>query len=593
MKNPLLSVWVLRAALPAMALAASASASGAIPLIVPMERRIELRIESAPLDDVLFQLSYALHPACREDGKGWNDGSSFEIMGRPQGSERLVKSIEQSNAAIKTRFPEAEAGDFVVVANRPGSPSGHAGLKQGDFIVPAKRTEETNQGTPTRESASETAKRLADEREKRYSENPVVTRTVRRNGQTSEIPVRLVRVCAMRLHVFDSQYMYADSDGAMVFLTAPFMKGLDALEAKVVLAHEAAQVALGFSKNRERGKMLAEAVLGSLVTLGENRESGLSPATDQQLIAADRLAMRTLVQMGVEPLAYLVIMKKLTAESGVFSGPTYGRTRPLSAARAADIEKNIELWTGERKLLISAGRPLEAALAVTSRLREVVRERDRTFGVNATAATNVMAADAQPAVSLRVGELDIRGRFIRLPGTNWSLAADTGGPVNNRGQDVAKSYQAYATHIEADAARWSVAFMIWDNNITMPQWSSNACAPASEFHREEFAPSRDFPDCIKIFRRDRHLVGSLDDPLYSQARRWLNARSLKIDGPLYEIFYTRYGRDGFGWVRAFVPTKEFTDEKEAVEWSAQLRASMQGLFDGHEQRASLPSLPRQ
>ncbi|MDB5874819.1 MAG: hypothetical protein JWQ07_4261 [Ramlibacter sp.] len=582
----------------ALAFTAAAPAQALLPRATP-ERELEMKIQAAPAEDILFLMAYALHPLCKEDQASWSAGASVGTMVSTSSTDpAVIRLSDETNEALRKRFA-VQPGERVVTADRRGTPQAMAGLRQGDVLVSVPAAPPAGANRP-RESTMELVKRAREENEARLSADPINRLTVRRDGQVFTTAVRNVRVCSMSLSPVDSGHSYADSDGSRVIVTMPLLQGLAPQELKVVLAQEAAQVALGISRNRGLNKAAGELLLGALITLGENKESGLSAPPEQQLISADRLAMRLLIPMGIEPMAYLEILKKLNGDPNMLAdGPMYWRTRPLQQKRLWELEAAVGQWAAERKLRLPAGVPVDIGLAVTARMLEAVNEPRRVFAAPADLLqaaprrTPLVDAVSTPLPAALPGrELAIGERTLQLPAGDWTLAARTQDGVRIAGESVAPMYTVYASDVQDGKVRWSVAVNLSAGSMAARRWSDEPCKVTGEMHKEDTGSTPGFPACLVIYKRRSHLAAPGQSGLYGQAREWMDTRSLKLAGPLYEVMYSRYSGTGFGWVRVFVPASEFGNDEEVLAWSRQLSPSLSHMFGNSETSAALPSLPR-
>lgn len=360
------------------------------------ERQLELQVLAVPAEEILFQLSFALQPLCsiqRGDNSGfWSSGLSVVRAGF---NNTNSKYLREHGEAVRKRFA-IEEGQGIVFGDQSASPQGVAKLQKGDIVLdsPAelavialrnKAYEGATAGSldapqlAGRGSASSWAKSASAAQEQVYGADPINRLVVQRDGKPLAVPVRVVKHCGMSLEVTDSKFIYADSNEGQVMTSRAMLQELSLQELRVVLAHEAAQVALGLSKGRGTGKAVARLLFGKLSEIGQNVETELSAPKEMDLIRADMLALRMAYALGVEPPAYLATLKKLVGTPEFMDGPKYWRTRPLGKERLEKLEESIKLWSDERKFFLPSGTQEELLLTAYSRALRAARKPEWVF----------------------------------------------------------------------------------------------------------------------------------------------------------------------------------------------------------------------
>lgn len=219
----------------------------------------------------------------------------------------------------------------------------------------------------------------------------------------------------------------------------------------------------------------------------------------------------------------------------------------------------------------------------------------------AMALSAAVPAIALDAVAARLpapvddGRLAIGARSVVLPPGNWTLVARNEGVVRRGAGTAATFATVYAMQAEGDAMRAGVVARLPTRMSPIDDWDEDPCRHAEgqfmdRLYRDDFGETG--RHCLLVFRHRTHLAGRNLDPLFAEARNWTQSANVKLAGPFYELWYARYARNGFGWVRLFVPTSTFASDAEATAWARQLPAALRELFEQRAGEAVLPALPK-
>lgn len=316
-----------------------------------VERYFEVQAAGGEAASRLFELARELEPVCPAGFKRW----SFGPQPFPVAAQAL--KVERANQLRDRLIKEMQArpGEMVFVAAQVDTPFAAAGVQRGDRLAPAADAPATAEGPmPMAElrayalaDVRKVSAQLAAQPERRY--------TLWRGDQSRQIEVRAVPVCGMLFVPVDSRHSYAGAEGNAVYVTLPLLAALSPSDLRMVLAHEAAHVVLGSAPTAMAGPSVLSGtggVVGALSSMRDhlrrNLETGAEWPGDSALIAADRLALQLLRPHGIAAKDYLALWRRLTEVDVPLGTPAYGRTRPLTDARADALRREIEALEAAR-----------------------------------------------------------------------------------------------------------------------------------------------------------------------------------------------------------------------------------------------------
>ena len=212
----------------------------------------------------------------------------------------------------------------------------------------------------------------------------------------------------------------------------------------------------------------------------------------------------------------------------------------------------------------------------------------------AAAAASAGAVDVvavSPAVPLADLQLSVGARSVMLPPGNWSYIARSEGAVKSGGIDrKAPHFTAYAMDVNNGRMVGGVVVRMAVNSSPVSAWNEEPCKVEGTIHKDQFSGNFNLPECLVVYKRRAHMATKLEG-FYGQAQEWAAAQSVKLPGPVYEIVYTRFGANDFGFVRVFVPQRAVNSDDEMVAWARQLPAAFKPLFENRQSMATLPALP--
>lgn len=370
------------------AFAAFQISANAEPTREPWDQRLQMRMEVSGLEELLFQLGYALQPLCPDELRRWGPGAALEsyVGYSVAPSNPFAKERAARDDRLKVIAPDVEPWERVVIADHPGTPQGVAGIKAGDVVLkptigPAGKAMLWMAvgafGGPM--GHADDLQRMQIEAELKKAALSEETWTVRRAGELRKVRIRYVEVCALTLFLVDSNRRYVDASDGAIYLTRPLLQALSVDELKVVLALEASRVAMGDTVNLPHKTRIARALFPSMI----NQETGLHTGTLDQMKLADPLAIRLALVLGIEPDRYVEILKKLNSIGGFFQlGPAYAVIRPMDHIRMADLETAARAWKDTRQLTFPEPKPAGIAEKVQERLRQALNEPQRVFSTD-------------------------------------------------------------------------------------------------------------------------------------------------------------------------------------------------------------------
>lgn len=210
------------------------------------------------------------------------------------------------------------------------------------------------------------------------------------------------------------------------------------------------------------------------------------------------------------------------------------------------------------------------------------------------AAEALDVAAAVPPAPVADQQLTIGSRSLRLPEGNWTYIAKGEGVITTNGGMNRRSshFTAYAMDVKDGRMKGSVQLRMPVVSAVVTSWNDEPCKVEGTIFKDELGGNFNFPECLVVYKRRSHLSeASASDAFYGQARGWLTSQAVKSPGPVYEVVYTRYGSNDFGWVRIFVPQDAVASDEEMVAWAKQVPRQMVKLFENRENQASLPPLP--
>lgn len=329
------------------------------------EKFVQAHRLAGDAEPLLFQMAYAAQPICKTSRGSWDWSFGPWSVGIPKNPSANDK--EKTIHEYLVQKYQATPGARIFLGGLDETPMGYAGFKVG---VPYE-TEMTLDELKVFLNAGplqEAPKRL-DVQEKKFGANPWDEFVIRQNGESKQVKVKRVSACRSSLQVNNSEYLYAESKQTAVILSYPLLQRLSRSELVAVLSHEIAQVALSLSWREGPSStvdLLAPIVFGELRELRINRETNTVRPDQEELIQADRLAMRIAYGMGLSVSSYVNIMSRLV-DDGSPGKPSYDRTRPIKREREADLKRAVELWKSSQQFLPVSGVSEEVLSGVLER----------------------------------------------------------------------------------------------------------------------------------------------------------------------------------------------------------------------------------
>ena len=209
----------------------------------------------------------------------------------------------------------------------------------------------------------------------------------------------------------------------------------------------------------------------------------------------------------------------------------------------------------------------------------------------AASAGAIDIAATPPAAPLADQQLKIGSRSVMLPPGSWSYIARSEGAVKSGGVDrKAPHFTAYAMNVNNGRMVGGVVVRMAVNSSPVDNWNEEPCKVEGAIHKDEFNGNFRLPECLVVYKRRGHLATKLEG-FYGQAQEWATAQPVKLPGPVYEIVYSRYGPNDFGFVRVFVPQRAVENDEQMVAWAKQLPPTFKPLFENRQSLAALPALP--
>ena len=209
----------------------------------------------------------------------------------------------------------------------------------------------------------------------------------------------------------------------------------------------------------------------------------------------------------------------------------------------------------------------------------------------ATTAGALDVVATQPPAQVADQQLTIGNRNLKLPAGNWTYAAGADGSMKMSGiTKVAPHRTAYAMDVRDGKMAMAVSLRLPLNSAVVTGWNEEPCKVEGALFKDDFNSGFTYPQCLLVFKRRTHLSVASTDSLYGPAQQWVSSQAIKT-GPVYEVFYVRFGSNDFGFVRVFVPTEQVADDAAIIAWAKQLQPSLQRLFENRDTQAALPALP--
>jgi hypothetical protein len=357
-------------------------------------RIVEIEKIAAKARALLFHLSYVVQPVCAQNpgDLGWSLGPRPKtIPNKPvENSQKF-----QADAEAMVEQLKLEPGDSVFLADIEKTPWGYAGFRTNEaFKFDWKDTKPLSQmlaGYPGIDADH------LDADKGEIKQNLQTEFLISRKGEAVKIRVAKVPVCLLGLDIVDSKYSYADSQGVSIIVTAPFLSQLSRDELVVVLSHEVAHSILKLN-GRSTGKFVAKLILGNIVNIGENIETGMHEPKDTDLVKADKLALRLAAGFGVNVPSYVDIIHKLTKDQSLLGLPTYRLTRGIPPKREDQLRRSLALWNTEKKYYAVEGVEQQILLEIAQRARIVNTDPERVFGSPSVKQPAIVMATKNSAI---------------------------------------------------------------------------------------------------------------------------------------------------------------------------------------------------
>ncbi|SDO94207.1 hypothetical protein SAMN05216303_102748 [Rhodoferax sp. OV413] len=208
----------------------------------------------------------------------------------------------------------------------------------------------------------------------------------------------------------------------------------------------------------------------------------------------------------------------------------------------------------------------------------------------AQSALAVNVAEAVPAMELADQQIQVDSRIVRLPVGQWNYIALSQGAVTSGGRKIGSTYTAYAMDVQGGKMRSGIVLTLPSGSFSASNWLNEPCKDETALFKNDFGGSFSQPECLLVYRRRSHLQGAVTG-VYAQAQQWMNATSVKLPGPVYEVVYSKYAGSDYGQIRVFVPTNTVANDQAIIGWAEQLPLQLRRIFENRDSLAALSELP--
>ena len=195
-----------------------------------------------------------------------------------------------------------------------------------------------------------------------------------------------------------------------------------------------------------------------------------------------------------------------------------------------------------------------------------------------------------PAKDISDQQITIGPRSLALPDGQWTYIAQAQWSTTQGPPPRSPVYAAYAMDVQNGRMRGGVVLEMPARTTLGADWKAERCNARNPQYSEDFGSDLSMPECLQIFKRTGHLLGVQAD-FYAQAQQWVQATSVRLPGPVYEVVYSKYSRNDYGRIRVFVPAQSMDNDEAMLAWAKQLPDALRSLMEKRDTRAKLPALP--
>ena len=196
-----------------------------------------------------------------------------------------------------------------------------------------------------------------------------------------------------------------------------------------------------------------------------------------------------------------------------------------------------------------------------------------------------------PAKDITDQQITIGPRSLALPEGQWSYIAQAQWSTTQGPPPRSPVYAAYAMDVQNGRMRAGIVLEMPSRTTLAADWKTERCTARNPQYSNDFGSSLAMPECLQIFKRTGHLLGIQAD-FYAQAQQWVQAKSVRLPGPVYEVVYTKYARNDYGRIRVFVPAQSMDNDEDMLAWAQQLPDALRNLMEKRDTSAKLPALPQ-
>ncbi|BDT69320.1 hypothetical protein os1_35100 [Comamonadaceae bacterium OS-1] len=195
-----------------------------------------------------------------------------------------------------------------------------------------------------------------------------------------------------------------------------------------------------------------------------------------------------------------------------------------------------------------------------------------------------------PAKAILDQQISIGPRSLALPEGQWTYIAQAQWSTSLGPPPRSPVYAAYAMDVQNGRMRGGIVLELPSRTTLAADWKAERCTARNPQYSDDFGSTMDMPECLQIFKRTGHLLGVQAD-FYAQAQQWVQASSVRLPGPVYEVVYTKYSRNDYGRIRVFVPAQSMDNDEAMLAWAKQLPDALRNLMEKRDTSAKLPALP--
>ena len=195
-----------------------------------------------------------------------------------------------------------------------------------------------------------------------------------------------------------------------------------------------------------------------------------------------------------------------------------------------------------------------------------------------------------PAKDILDQQITIGARSLALPEGRWTYIAQAQWNTTQGPPPRSPVYAAYAMDVQNGRMRGGIVLEMPSRTTLGADWKAERCTARNPQYSEDFGSTLAMPECLQIFKRTGHLLGIQAD-FYAQAQQWVQAKSVRLPGAVYEVVYTKYSHNDYGRIRVFVPAQSMDNDEDMLAWAKQLPDALRSLMEKRDNSAKLPALP--